>query len=203
MMNKRLLGIPLILSGLSLGLWLVPAEVHAQYRSGSFTTVQHGYEHGYRDGYEYGLDARSRNVAMDYRTDVFEAADRGYQPYMGPLGEYRDGYRDGYRIGAQEGYGGIRTGLERVFGDRDEPAVSVYRERHWDYQDVAADIGYRDGVGAGLKDFRERHSYRPQEHDAWKDANHGYDNAFGNKSDYKRSYRIAYENGYRDGFGAH
>src|SRR5579864_4592768 len=106
-MKKSLLAIPLILSGLSLGLWLVPAEVHAQYRGGSFTTVQHGYEHGYRDGYEYGLDARSRNVAMDYRTDVFEAADRGYQPYMGPLGEYRDGYRDGYRIGAQEGYGGI------------------------------------------------------------------------------------------------
>jgi hypothetical protein len=155
-MNKNVLSIPLVLSGLSLGLLLAPAEVHAQYRSGSFTTVQHGYEHGYREG---------------------------------------------YRIGAQEGYNGARTGLERTFGDRDEPAASVYRERHWGYQDVAADVGYREGVGAGLKDFRERHSYKPQEHDAWKDADHGYDKAFGNKTDYKRAYRLAFENGYRDGFG--
>src|SRR5258708_39534122 len=98
MMNKSLLAIPLILSGLSLGLLLVPAEVHPQYRVGSFSTVQHGDEHGYRDGYEYGRDARLRSVAMDYRTDVFEAADRGYQSYMGPPADYREGYRDGYRI---------------------------------------------------------------------------------------------------------
>lgn len=40
---------------------------------------------------------------------------------------------------------------------------------------------YRDGVNAGLKDFKEHRSYRPQEHAAWKDADRGYDEAFGSK----------------------
>jgi hypothetical protein len=200
-MKKRWLHIPLILTSVGLGFLAAPMPVRAQdeYR-GSFSTRQHGYEHGYRDGYEYGRDARGRNVALDYRTDVYQAGDRGYRSYMGTLSEYREGYRDGYRIGAEEGYGGVRTGLERIFGDRDDPAASVYRERHWDYQDVAADVGYRDGVNAGLQDYREHHSYRPQEHDQWKDADHSYDRAFGNKADYKQAYRIAYENGYRAGY---
>ena len=201
-MKKKLLYATLILAGMGLGFLAAPTTVHAQaeYR-GSFSTRQHGYEHGYRDGYEYGRDVRSRNTALDYRTDVYQAAERGYHSYMGPLDEYRDGYRDGYRNGAEEGYRGVQSGLERIFGDRDEPAASVYVQRHWDYQDVASDIGYRDGIGAGLKDYREHHSFRPEEHDQWKDADHGYSNSFGSKLDYKRGYRAAYENGYRDGFG--
>src|SRR5437879_870338 len=55
--------------------------------------------------------------------------------------------------------------------------------------------GYRDGVIAGLHDYREHRSYHPQEHDQWKDADHSYDKAFGNKAEYKQTYRTAYENG--------
>ena len=190
---------PLILASLGLGFFAVPRPAVAQV--GSYSTRQHGYEHGYRDGYDYGRDVRARGAALDYRTDVYQTADRGYRTYMGLVEDYRSGYREGYRNGAEDGYSAVRSGLERLFSDREEPAVTVYNERHWDYQDVAADVGYRDGVSAGLHDYRERHSYRPQEHDQWKDADHGYDSAFGNKTAYKQAYRTAYENGYRAGYG--
>src|SRR5262249_4974819 len=124
---------------------------------------------------------------------------------------YRGGYREGYRTGATDGYSGAQTGLERVFGwrdrnydpdrDREDRTIVTYYERRWQYQDVASDVGYRDGGNAGLKDFREHHSYRPQEHDSWKDADHGFNKAYGRKDEYKVAYRAAYEAGYRAGFG--
>lgn len=187
-----------------------PAGAQDDDYGGSFNVRQHGYEHGYRDGFEYGRDARGRNVALDYRTDAYRDADHGYRPYFGSIAEYREGYRQGYGNGAEDGYNGSRARLGEVFSRRDQTFdpdrnrddhSRAYSDRHWDYQDVASDVGYRDGVNAGLKDFREHHSFRPEEHDAWKDADHGYNNAFGSKADYKRAYRAAYEAGYRDGFG--
>jgi hypothetical protein len=89
---------------------------------------------------------------------------------------------------------------DRDRGDRDR-SDSVYSERRWGYRDVAGDIGYRDGLVAGAKDAREGHSYRPQEHDSWKDGDHGYVGSFGDKNDYKHTYRESYEGGYRHGYG--
>src|ERR1043166_1470086 len=95
------------------------------------------------------------------------------------------------------------TGMEpRTAPAAYDPAWGPFpHERHWGFEDVASDIGYRDGVNAGLKDFREHHSYRPHDHEAWKDGDHGYDKSFGEKDEYKRAYRAAYEAGYRAGFG--
>jgi len=212
-MKKRTTWVPVIVAALGFSSLLAPSPARAQsdYRGGSFDVRQHGYEHGYRDGYEYGLDARTRHVALDYRTDAYQDADRGYQPYFGSRDQYREGYREGYRNGAEDGYGGVRSRLEDVYGwrdrnfdpdrDRDDRNAAQYHERHWGFEDVASDIGYRDGVNAGLKDFREHHSYRPHDHDAWKDGDHGYDKSFGEKDEYKRAYRAAYEAGYRAGFG--
>lgn len=212
-MKKRLLFPSLVLASLGVALVSLPSPVLAQddYHGGSIEARKHGYEHGYRDGYQYGRDVKSRGVALDIRTDSFREADMGYRPFMGPREEYRDGYREGYRNGAEDGYQNVQTRLEQTYGYhdrsfdpdrvREDRVVTIYRERSWEYQEVAADVGYRDGVNAGLKDFREHHSFRPQEHDAWKEADHGYDKAFGPKDEFKRAYRVAYERGYRDGFG--
>jgi hypothetical protein len=172
---------------------------------------QRGFEHGYRDGYEYGRDVRARGASLDFRTDAYRQADRGYRPFLGSRESYQDGYRTGYQNGAEDAVKGNSTRFEEVYGlrdrdfdpdrVRDDRYVASYRDRRYGYEDVAADVGYRDGLSAGLKDFREHHSYRPQEHDAYKDADRGYNSAFGKKDEYKLVYRQAYEKGYRDGFG--
>ena len=199
--------------GLGLTLFVAAPAARAQdeYHGGSLNVRQHAFEHGYRDGYEYGRDCRDRHVALDYRTEMYRDADRGYNSVFGSREDYQVGYREGYRAGAEDGFNGVQTRLEQTFAWHDrsydpdlapnDPRANVYAERHWGYQDVASDIGYRDGVNAGLKDYRERHSYRPEQHGAYKDADHGYNNSFGAKDEYKRAYRAAYEAGYRDGFG--
>lgn len=208
LMNTR--NLKLTLAVVSMGWLFVAAGAQAQdYRSGSLEARTVGYEHGYRDGYQYGLDRRAQNASLDLKA---EDADRGYRSYYGPKDEYKEGYREGYRAGATDGFGGVQTRFAEIYGYRDpryDPDVitqpdrttTVYIERHWAGEDVATDIGYRDGVNAGLKDFREHHSFRPEDHSAWKDADRGYDKAFGSKDEYKRAYRAGYEMGYRQGFG--
>jgi len=178
-----------------LGIAVSAAPAPAQdsfYHGGSLDAQRHGFEHGYRDGFAYGRDVRARGGALDFRTDAYRDAIRGYDSTFGSRESFSQGYREGYQKGAEDGFNGEISRLEQTFG---------YTDRHWGYQDVAGDIGYRDGVNAGLHDRREHHSYRPEEHDAWKDADHGYSGSFGSKEIYKQAYRTAYEAGYRDGFG--
>ena len=197
-----------------LGMSVAPAPVQAQdtlYHGGSLDAHRHGYEHGYRDGFEYGVDVKSRGGSLDFRTDAYRDAIRGYDPAFGSREAFSQGYREGYQSGAEDGFNGSISRLEQTYSytdrgfdpdrNREDRTVTIYTERHWGYQDVAGDVGYRDGVNAGLHDYREHHSYRPSEHDAWKDADHGYSSAFGAKEAYKQAYRAAYEAGYRDGFG--
>lgn len=179
---------------------------------GSLEVRQHGYEHGYRDGFERGRDERDRRGSSDFHTQEYERADRGFEGAFGDRELFRRGYRSGYQVGYQDGYNGNTGRFNDIYGyrnrdfdpDRDrarDEYDSVYNQRRWGYQDVAGDIAYRDGLDAGAKDARTRHSYRPQEHDAWKDADHGYTKTYGDKNTYKRAYRAAYEAGYRDGYG--
>jgi hypothetical protein len=159
-------------------------------------TRHHGYEHGYRDGYSYGRDAHSRGIALDIRTDAYRDASHGYRAEFGPREEYEAGYREGYRMGADDGFAGNTSRLEKLFGEE-----HYVPNRRLGSEDVAADMGYRDGLDAGLRDFREHHSFLPREHDLWRAADRGYDEAFGSREAYQRVYRNSYEAGYRDGFG--
>jgi hypothetical protein len=65
---------------------------------------------------------------------------------------------------------------------------------------VATDIGYRDGISAGQNDLRSHKDYRPDNHDAFKDADHGYRKDSGDKSLYKEQYRKGFTRGYEDVF---
>jgi len=200
----------LILLGATLMLPVAPARAQRTVSVESVTARQAGYDRGYREGYQYGRDVRERGVALDVRTDVYETADRGYRAYLGPAEEYRSGFREGYRNGAEDAHKGITTRLEETFRwstpvdpdkVREDRYVTIYRERKWEPGHVAEDIGYRDGVIAGLKDFRKDRKFDMRDHDAWKEADHGYDKSYGSKDAYKAAYRAAYEAGYRDGFG--
>jgi hypothetical protein len=199
---------------LATGLFTVMAPVPAQaddHHGGALEAHQHGYEHGYRDGYDYGLETKEHSRPLNFQTDAYKDGDKGYKDYFGKKDEYKLGYREGYKSGAEDAYAGNNKKLEQLFLYTDpnydpdktaeDPTVLIYRERHFTYEDVAGDLGYRDGLNAGLKDFRKGDKFNPHDHDAYKNAEHGYDKAYGSKDDFKRAYRQSYETGYRDGFG--
>src|SRR6266403_623821 len=120
---------------------------------------------------------------------------------------YQHGYRDGYKSGYEDGYNNRRLrsdiyGLNDTYDPDRVPRSDRDAEGYpnWSYGDVAFDTGYRDGLGAGQKDLRERKDYRPEKHDSYEDADHGYRKSFGTKDQYKEQYRKGFLRGYQDAF---
>lgn len=160
-------------------------------------TRHFGYERGYRDGYAFGRDAKAKGVSLDVKGEAYHDADHGYRSEFGPKEEYETGYREGYRMGSEDAYGGTTTRFEKMFAEENYTPPND----RWGGSTIAGEMGYRDGVKAGLNDLREKHSFRPTEHDQWKDGDRGYHDSLGSKDVYKQTYRKAYENGYRDAYG--
>lgn len=158
----------------------------------------HGYQHGYKDGYESGRVSNLSNREQDLRNQRLKAQGNGYQPSFGSEAEYSQGYREGFDDGSRDVSNGVRSRLEELFRSP-EP---VYRDNRWSLEHLAADIGYRDGVSAGILDRIQRRRYQPRQRPAWKNGVRGYDPALGSRTRYRAAYRIAFEDGYQDGFGA-
>jgi hypothetical protein len=174
---------------------------------GSTDAREHGYQHGYRDGLRQGRADLSSNVSPNYESEDYRHADLGYEEYMGARRSFQDGYREGYRAGYEDGYNNRPIRLKTYsLDDSYDPdraprteADARYYEK-WGYSDVAMDTGYRDGLSAGAKDFRERKDYRPEKHDSYEDGDHGYRKAYGSKDQYKEAYRKGFLRGYDDAF---
>lgn len=205
---------------LSLGLALVlsaPALAHDpdDYQGNSRDARQNGYQYGYRDGYQHGRVDRSRRESYDYRNDDYQRGDRGYDRSMGSRGQFKQGYRDGYKTGYDDGYynrnarfGGYGHDNRDRDGDHDRDRDDGYNQGNGgyyqqgnSYRDVAYNTGYQDGQHDGSKDRSTGHSYRPHEHDTWKDADHNLSTVRADKQDYKNIYRQGYERGYQQGYG--
>jgi hypothetical protein len=175
---------------------------------GSRKAREHGFQHGYRDGYRQGRADLKANVKYNPESQDFRNADLGYEEYMGSREDFQDGYRGGFKAGYDDGFNGkpVRSDLYGVKGDdydpdrvprRDEDADAYAK---WAYTDVATDIGYRDGISAGQNDLRNHKEYRPEKHDAYKDADHGFRKDYGDKNLYKEQYRKGFMRGYEDAF---
>src|SRR6266700_4299060 len=174
---------------------------------GSLNSKEHGYQHGYRNGLQQGREDRDRRLEHNFNTRDFKRADEGYERYMGEHDDFQHGYRDGYKAGYDDGYYGRQMrpdvyGLNDRYdpdrlprGDADADAYS-----RWGYSDVALDTGYRDGLQAGRQDLDRRKDFRPEKHDAYEDADHGYQKGYGDKNLYKEQYRKGFMRGYRDAF---
>src|SRR6266404_5998223 len=161
---------------------------------GSLNAKEHGYQHGYRDGLRQGREDLYRHEEHNFNTGEFKRADEGYDRYMGEHDDFQHGYRDGYKAGYDDGYYG-RQMRSDIYGLEDADAYS-----RWGYSDVAQDTGYRDGLQAGRQDFDRRKDYRPEKHDAYEDADHGYHKSYGDKNRYKELYRRGFMRGYQDAF---
>ena len=210
-MRKTLLAVML-----SLGLALVlsaPALAHDPDDSGygSRDARQNGYQYGYRDGYQHGRIDRNQRAGYGYRSDEYQRGDNGYNNSMGSRGQFKQGYRDGYRSGYDDAFYGRAARFAGSYGrgdgdhdaddrDRDHDG-DAYSQRGSDYRSVAYNTGYQDGLHDGAKDRRTGHSYRPFEHDTWKDADHNLSTVRADKQDYRNTYRQGYERGYQQGYG--
>jgi hypothetical protein len=199
--------------GLLLALLLIVTTGHAQQRQdepaygGSMDARDHGYQHGYRDGVRQGRADLNSNSRPNYDTENYRHGDLGYEEYMGSHEDFRRGYQTGFKDGYEDGYGNrpLRSdvyGLSESYDPDRRPRTeedSRYYEK-WGYSDVAFDTGYRDGLSAGSKDFRDRKDYRPEKHDSYEDGDHGYRKSYGSKDQYKDQYRKGYLRGYEDAF---
>ncbi len=190
---------------------LQPLSGQVDYHGGALTARQHGYQHGYKDGYESVRGSSLSNRDQDLRNQRRQAKGNGYQPYFGSEEEYSQGYREGFDDGARDSSDGVRSRLEDLFRWQDpnfnpdrsrmDPSDQVYRENHWTLEHVAGDIGYRDGLNAGVRDRQQRSAFQPRKRLAWRNGIHGYDASLGSLKTYRGLYRAAYEEGYRDGYG--
>jgi len=186
---------------------------------------EYGFHNGYRAGWYQGRTIRSNrgsygnwgNGQWGNNNGRYRSNDTdGYERWMGPRGQYKQGYRDGYRAGYSDAYYNRRAQNTTIYGQNG-------RATPWDpdgdgYPGVSNNGGYygngvgngnaqrfgmQDGLEAGQRDRASRHSYRPTEWEAYRDADHGMSSSSGYRSadDYKRDYRQAFMNGYNQAFG--
>jgi len=191
---------------------------HNGYRAGFFQGRRVRNDRG-----GYGNWNRGRWGNQNNRVDDTT----GYQGYMGPQGQYKKGYREGYRQGYADAYNNRRSQYGYTYGQNGQrtpwdpdgdgrPGYSNGSYNNGGYNNGqyggqygnqgngnAQRFGYQDGQQAGQRDRQSRHSYRPTEWEAYKDADHGMSSSNGYRSsdDYKRDYRQAFMNGYNQGYG--
>ena len=116
------------------------------------------------------IAARSRDARVIYGSD----------------GRYDDryGYPDRNRNGRDDRYEGRYPNGGYGYGVSQVP----YRN------------GYQDGLEKGREDARDGDRYDPNRHSRYRSADHGYNNRYGSKNDYKLVYRDGFEAGYRTGY---
>src|SRR5262249_3441802 len=154
-------------------------------------------EHGYRDGLHKGIDDRDHR--NKFKVEVKDD-DKGYESFMGDKGLYKEGYREGFTAGYDDGYNNRPGRFSTIYGPL-EPRSSadryddIYVERRWGVSDVAGDIGYRDGLAAGVDDFNHHRVGRPEEIRDFREADHGYRPSYGDKLVYERQYREGFDKG--------
>lgn len=226
-MKRLSLAAVLILAVMALG---GVAQAHDERGRGRNVDARaYGERYGYEDGYHHGRQDRLRRIGYSVRSREYQRGDRGYQKYMGPKGQYKQGYRAGYSRGYDDGYRAHSRGP--VFG-RDRYPDGRYPDRYPDgrypdgrypdgergggvlgtiddivngrarggYGDVAYERGYREGLKDGKDDGEDRDRYNPYDHGDYKDADDGYNGSYGSKDAYRSNFRRGYLAGYDEGY---
>jgi hypothetical protein len=168
---------------------------------------QHGYEHAYRDGADRGRFDREHGIRYNLNARVYNDTSRGYESFMGNKGQYQQGYREGYAAGYDSAFKGTPGQYGQIYGRTDENREQwqhpndPYAARKWGGNDLAFDVGYRDGVTAGQYDHGRNARFDFEVTDGYRNADHGHGNSYGEKEAYRTQYRSGFQRGYQDGFG--
>jgi hypothetical protein len=167
---------------------------------------QHGYEHAYRDGADRGRFDREHGVRYNLNARIYNDNARGYEPFMGNKRQYQQGYREGYKAGYDSAYRGGASQHGQIYGRTEENReqwrhqADPYASRRWGANDVAFDIGYRDGVTSGEYDLGRNVRSDFENTDAYRNGNHGYADGYGGSAAYRTQYRTGFQRGYEDGY---
>jgi len=181
---------------------------------------EYGYHNGYRAGWNQGRNIRmSRGTYGNWgggqwgSSNGIQSDTNGYQRWMGPQGQYKQGYREGYRSGYSDAYYNRRAQTTTIYGQNGRgtpwdpdgdgrPGISNNGGYYGRGNDNAQRFGFSDGQSAGQRDRSTGHSYRPTEWVAYRDADHGMSTSgYNNSNQYKQDYRQAFMNGYNQGYG--
>jgi len=166
-------------------------------------------QQGYSDGFQHGQEDRDRSAGYNYQGDEYQRADRGYDPNSGDREQFVTAYREGYRSGYDDGFNGRNQRSDEARPDdtydrgrdgRDDRSRDDDQYERRGYNDLAYDVGYRDGIEGAQKDIRRRKGFDYNDHEWYRDADHGYSRSYGDKLSYRLRYREGYEAGYRDTF---
>ena len=195
-LNKHLVWTLALVLGGSIG----AVKATAQDRDWRDRYGQNGYQdwsnnRAYQEGMRDGQRDRYANRAQQYRgryssDPAYQAGyNRGYGEVSGNgrWGRDRSGYgRD--QSGYGYGNGGYGNGGYGRYGN------GAYGNN------AAQQVGYQDGINDGRQDRQTGHSFRPQQQQAYKNADHNYSAAYGDRQQYKDAYRVAYQQGYQQGY---
>jgi hypothetical protein len=154
------------------------------------------HDAGYEAGMERGeADARAR-LAFNYTRDAdYLRADIGYRRDLTSIDRYRRVFRQGFEVGYEQGY----RGYTDVRSERRPPDI-LSDARRASSVDIAFEFGFADGYKAGVEDIRDNDRFQPTDHDAYRDADRGYERRFGDRDRYKADYRDGFHAGYTRGY---
>ncbi len=172
------------------------AQTRSQYDDGYETWYRIAHDEGYSAGLARGeADARAR-VAFDYARDRnYQRADVGYRRDLTSLERYRRVFRQGYTLGYEEGYrGDVEVRSVR------SPAPVPSPVRRAAPTSIAFEYGFADGLKAGVEDRRDNDRFKPTDHDAYDDADRGYERRYGERELYKVEFRDGFHAGYTRGY---
>ncbi|HEV2021039.1 MAG TPA: hypothetical protein VGQ94_00770 [Terriglobales bacterium] len=159
-----------------------------------------GYQQGYNDGFHHGREDRDRRAGYDYQGDDYQRADRGYDPNYGDRNQFVAAYREGYQAGYDDGYNGRNARPSDAYGRGGYGRDDRNGRERYGSNNVAYNNGYRDGIEGAQKDIRKNKRLDFNDHDWYRNADHGYSSRYGNKESYRQQYRQGYEAGYRETF---
>jgi hypothetical protein len=198
---------------------------------GSQNEYNGGYHDGFGDGYDDAYNNRHNRIVMamgrdnSYGDDRDDHANNPQPSNMPPVSvesdvAYQNGFRDGVRVGGEDlqgghssrphehdsTYGEATNGYNTSYGDKNH-YKDLYRQGFDKGYDASYNgpykKGYADGQYIGQQDRSGGHSFRPHEHDSYKNGDAGYSQFGGDKDAYKSKYRSGYDAGYAQGYGAH
>ncbi|MBV9670433.1 MAG: hypothetical protein JOZ43_05705 [Acidobacteriales bacterium] len=143
----------------------------------------------YQDGYQKGVYDRRHNRRGDPDDDDYRGGNKG---------QYKKGYWAGYNGGNR--YYGNNGGYYPNNNGGYYGNNGGYYGNNGGYGSNPQQVGYQDGVNDGSKDRATGHSFRPTEQQAYKNADHFYNQAYGSRQSYKDAYRQGYTSGYQQGY---
>lgn len=147
-------------------------------------------------GQAESMAARDRSARVIYGEDVY-----------GRYGNNRGGvYGNGTRTYPYP-YPDNNRGVERSVPGRNrapngsnDPYYYPNSSSRYGYGDFAFQNGFRDGREQGQKDGKKNDRFDATRHGRYRSADHGYDDDYGPKAQYKIAYRDGFQAGYNDGY---